>query len=50
MPGDLYECPACRFASIADVPVRDTAGKVLKPYTDSKGVKHEPIKAVAADV
>lgn len=41
----LYECQMCKFAAVDDVPVRDTAGKVLKPFTDSKGVKHEPEKA-----
>jgi len=38
----LYECPICKFASISGVPVRDNAGKVLKTFTDSKGIKYEP--------
>ena len=38
----LYECPLCKYVAVDLVRVRDGSGKVLKPFTDSKGVKHEP--------
>lgn len=48
----LYECPlpGCKYAAVDLIPVRDSSGKVLKAYTDSKGVKHEPETAGVADV
>lgn len=46
---ELYKCLHCQFTTVDGVPVRDSAGKVLKKFTDELGVVHEPEKEQVPD-